>query len=160
VADVPTPEEKVESPTAAEGNETVLAPSTSDAPTSKTEEQSENPPTDEQLDDSELPVETTPNRTPEHGSAPHDAQSPAHPGGRKPVVNWGMVGREVFRLMELHDEFSVDDPDWNAQARLEEAVENYCRTTFQNVPSESTIRDNIRKPLAQWRLWRKSRSET
>jgi hypothetical protein len=80
-----------------------------------------------------------------------------HLGGRPPVVNWEMVEGEVFRLMEHNGEFSDDDPDWNAQARLEEAIADFCETTFSVRPGETTIRERIREPLERWK---QSRSET
>jgi hypothetical protein len=78
-------------------------------------------------------------------------------GGRPPAVNWEMVEQEVFRLMEENGEFSVDDPDWNAQARLEEGIGDFCQNKFCKRPSEATIRGRIRKPLERWR---KQRTET
>jgi hypothetical protein len=89
-----------------------------------------------------------------------DSANPAatpHPGGRPPVANWSMVGEEVFRLMNDNGEFTVDDPEWNAQARLEEAIADFCESKFKTRPSETTIKDNIHEPLKQWR---QSRSET
>jgi len=89
-----------------------------------------------------------------------DSAKPAaapHPGGRPPVVNWSMVDEEVFRLMNDNGEFSVDDPEWNAQARLEEAIADFCESKFKTRPSETTIKDNIHEPLERWR---QSRSET
>ena len=89
-----------------------------------------------------------------------DSAKPAaapHPGGRPPVVNWSMVGEEVFRLMDDNSEFTVDDPEWNAQARLEEAIADFCQNKFKKHPGETTIKDNIREPLERWR---QSRSET
>ena len=80
-----------------------------------------------------------------------------HPGGRPPVVNWEMVGEEVVRLMNDNGEFSVDDPEWNAQARLESAIADFCETKFGTRPGETTIRDHIREPLERWR---QSRTET
>ena len=80
-----------------------------------------------------------------------------HPGGRPFVVNWSMVDEEVFRLMNDNGEFSVDDPEWNAQARLENAIADFCETKFGIRPGETTIKDHIREPL---RRWRQSRSET
>jgi hypothetical protein len=82
---------------------------------------------------------------------------PAKAGGRPPVVDWTMVDEEVFRLMDDNDEFSPDDPDWNAQARLEEEIADYCESIFGKRPGETTIKDNIRDPLKRWR---QRRSET
>jgi len=43
------------------------------------------------------------------------------------------------------------------QARLEEAIGDFCENKFEKRPSETAIRDNIREPLERWR---QSRSET
>jgi len=59
--------------------------------------------------------------------------------------------------MNDNGEFSVDDPEWNAQARLEEAIADFCESKFKTRPSETTIKDNIHEPLERWR---QSRSET
>jgi hypothetical protein len=75
----------------------------------------------------------------------------AKAGGRPPAVDWSMVDEEVLRLMDENNEFSADDPDWNAQARLEEAIADYCETKFGKRPGDTTIKDNIRDPLKRWR---------
>jgi hypothetical protein len=90
-------------------------------------------------------------------SADIESTPAPHPGGRPPAVDRVMVGQEVSRLMNHHGEFSADDPDWNAQARLEAAIADFCETTFCKRPSETTIKDNIREPLKRWR---QARSET
>jgi hypothetical protein len=94
---------------------------------------------------------------PDSPSADIEPAPTPHPGGRPPVVDWKMVGEEVFRLMNHHNEFSDDDPEWNAQARLESAIADFCETTFGIRPGETTIREHIREPLERWR---RSRSET
>ena len=86
-----------------------------------------------------------------------EAGAKPHPGGRKPVVDWKMVEEEVVRLMEHHGEFSPDDDQWNAQARLEETVADFCQDTFKKLPGETQIREHIRPALE---CWRRSRSET
>ena len=91
------------------------------------------------------------------GQLDAEDRSESHPGGRPPVVNWSMVDKEVFRLMDDNGEFSADDPDWNAQARLEEAIAAFCAKKFKQRPSVTTIRRHIREPLERWR---RSRSET
>jgi hypothetical protein len=80
-----------------------------------------------------------------------------HPGGRKPVADWKMVEEEIFRLMNYHGEFSSDDPEWNAQARLEEAIADFCEDKFKKLPSETTIKEHVRQTLERWR---RSRTET
>jgi hypothetical protein len=70
--------------------------------------------------------------------------------GRKPSYDRASIRKWVFDLMDYHDEFSPDDPEWKSQADLERAIlekfsgRNQC-------PAESTVRDLIREPLAQWR---------
>ena len=36
--------------------------------------------------------------------------------------------------MDHHGEFSPDDPEWNAQARLEEAIADFCQDKFKKAP--------------------------
>jgi hypothetical protein len=72
--------------------------------------------------------------------------------GRPGAVNWQLVEEEVFRLMDDHGEFVPEDPKWNAQARLEETIDNFIRSKFDkelNVPS--TIRPRVAKALKGWR---------
>jgi hypothetical protein len=87
-------------------------------------------------------------------------ESPAadrNPGGATPVADWGMVDQEVFRLMDQNGEFIDGDPEWNAQARLEKAISDYCETTFHIRPGENTVRTHVRNAL---KVWRQQRTET
>ena len=87
-------------------------------------------------------------------------ESPAaarNSGGAAPVADWGMVDQEVFRLMDENGEFIDGDPEWNAQARLEKAISDYCETTFHIRPGENTVRTHVRKAL---KLWRQRRTKT
>jgi hypothetical protein len=68
-------------------------------------------------------------------------------GGRKPVMDQNAVATEVERLMGYHGEFRADDPEWNAEARLKEAI----RGKFGEA-ADSTIESYIKAPLANWRL--------
>ena len=43
-------------------------------------------------------------------------------GGRPTAVDWDVVKNEAIRLLNYHGEFGSDSPNWNAQARLEEAL--------------------------------------
>lgn len=67
-------------------------------------------------------------------------------GGRPPKFDHAAVAAEVVRLMDHHGEFSQDDPEWNAQARLTEAIIRRFGEA-----AESTIDDYIKEPLAAWR---------
>jgi hypothetical protein len=67
-------------------------------------------------------------------------------GGRPPKFSQAAVDAEVKRLMDHHGEFSADDPEWNAQARLCEAI---CKKFGEAAPS--TIDNYIKEPLVRWR---------
>jgi hypothetical protein len=62
-----------------------------------------------------------------------------------------MVDERVFNLMEHHGEFTASDLDWNAQARLETAIEDFIDEKFNVIPAESTIRVHVGKALKSWR---------
>jgi hypothetical protein len=71
--------------------------------------------------------------------------------GRLPKFDWTAVGAEMARLMNHHGDFSNDDPEWNCQARLEQALLQFCRTTFNKEPALSTLREKIPDWLSRWR---------
>jgi hypothetical protein len=76
-----------------------------------------------------------------------------HVGGRKPSYDRASIRKWVFDLMDYHGEFSLDDPQWKSQAGLERAiVEKF--SGLKQYPAESTVRDLIYEPLAQWRAQR------
>jgi hypothetical protein len=81
---------------------------------------------------------------PEKKPAPPSTPS-APRTGRTPAYDWVAVRRVTFELMNHHDEFSVDDPDWNAQARLEEIL---CEKFGMGI---STLRAQLPKFLTEWR---------
>jgi hypothetical protein len=41
--------------------------------------------------------------------------------GRRPH-DWDTIEKRIFKLMDENGDFSLDDPDWNAQARLEDKI--------------------------------------
>jgi hypothetical protein len=51
--------------------------------------------------------------------------------------------------MEYRGGFSLDDPEWKSQADFERAILEKFPGRNQ-YPAESTVRDLIREPLAQW----------
>lgn len=71
-------------------------------------------------------------------------------GGRPPVVDWITVEKFVFEKMEENGHFGPDDPSWNAQARLEGAIEEFCRSKFPKVPSVASIRRHLTEILSKW----------
>lgn len=80
---------------------------------------------------------------------------PKGKGGRPRKFDQDAVAAEVRRLMDHHGEFSTDDPDWNAQIRLVEAV----RYRFGEA-SDSTLEEYIKQPLAHWRAQKHSSPKT
>ncbi len=93
------------------------------------------------------------------------SNAPASPalrnkGGRPPAVDWDVVKTEVFRLMDYHEDFGPDAPEWNAQARLEEKVENFCDDKFGKRPARTTIQEHVAPWLAEWRTRKRRSPET
>jgi hypothetical protein len=66
-------------------------------------------------------------------------------------VTQDKVDAEVFRLMNEKGEFAADNPEWDAQARLEEAIGAFCENLTGKRPGETTLKDNIKEPLRRWR---------
>jgi hypothetical protein len=54
-----------------------------------------------------------------------------------------MVEGEVSELMKHHGPFDPSDREWDAQARLEEAIKDYVEKTFGRRPADSTIRHHV-----------------
>jgi len=72
------------------------------------------------------------------------------PVGRvgRPPLDWSRAKARTFQLMEYHGDFDTTDPEWNAQARLEEEISKLPE--YQAV-AESTIRARVREFLEEWR---------
>ena len=75
----------------------------------------------------------------------------ANKGGRPPAVDWNVVKDKVIQLMNYHGDFGSDSPEWNVQARLEDAIEALCDSKFKKRPAKSTIQRHIKPWLADWR---------
>ena len=65
--------------------------------------------------------------------------------GRPPAYDWQAIQKAVVDLMDENGDFSVDDPDWNAQARLEEALNDRFGV------GTSALRERLPKFLIDWR---------
>jgi hypothetical protein len=67
--------------------------------------------------------------------------------GRKCHLVWPEVENEVFRLMDHHGDFRPDDPKWNCQERLIEALDRF------NI-SRSSLAEakHIPAMVAKWRI--------
>jgi hypothetical protein len=77
-------------------------------------------------------------------------------GGRKPVLDQTAVAAEVERLMDYHNEFIPGDKDWNALARLYDAL----RQKFGMELANSTLDPYVKKPLADWREQKRAPPKT
>jgi hypothetical protein len=80
---------------------------------------------------------------------------PAAKPGRKPEFNWELIETECHRLMDHHGYFDVSDPEWDCQARLEEALKRFCQDNWQREPAGSTLRQRLPEWISAWR-WRKT----
>lgn len=71
--------------------------------------------------------------------------------GAKPKYHWDLIETEGRRLMDHHGDFDVSDAEWNAQARLEEALFKFCRDKWGGEPGLSSLRIKIGEWLPDWR---------
>jgi len=82
--------------------------------------------------------------------APHSTNKQSHSArrGAKPKFNWPAAEVEARRLMEYHGAFAPEDPEWNAQVRLEEAIEKFFEG--QLGPSAGPSKSMIRLHVSRW----------
>jgi hypothetical protein len=73
----------------------------------------------------------------------------------RPPLDWSEARDCTFYLMDYHGEFETADPEWNAQARLEEEIRKLPR--YRDC-AESTIREHVGKHLDEWRKQKRSSS--
>lgn len=78
------------------------------------------------------------------------SRHPAKRGARSQYP-WGKMEAETYRLMDHHSDFSADDPEWNAQARLEERLFEFCAATVGREPSPTQLRKHLHPWLREWR---------
>jgi hypothetical protein len=71
--------------------------------------------------------------------------------GPKFQFDWSAIEREAIRLTDKHGDFSPLNPNWNAQARLESALLNFCSQTFAREPGQTQLRTHISGWLKSWR---------
>jgi hypothetical protein len=79
-----------------------------------------------------------------------DDQQTAKPGA-KPQFNWDLIETRCHRLMDHHGDFYPNDPQWDCQARLEEALNKFCQDNWQREPGASTLREKLPGWLSAWR---------
>lgn len=83
-------------------------------------------------------------------SAPLEPQRPSK-RGRREDFHWDLIETEFIRLMDHHGDFDSGDVDWNAQARAEEALKEFCQQKWRKEPGTTQLREHIRTWLAAWR---------
>jgi hypothetical protein len=78
------------------------------------------------------------------------------PRGRRAKYNWKTFDEEAIRkLMEEERQGGLADPNWR-QADLEKYMAEWCSLTWKREPSESTIRDHVRKAIQEFKRTRKA----
>jgi len=80
---------------------------------------------------------------------PEDKQK-AKPGP-KPDFKWEEIEAKCYDLMDENGDFTLDDPDWDCQARLETALMKFCQDTWKREPGASTLREKLPEWLSAWR---------
>ena len=75
---------------------------------------------------------------------------PRQKPGPKPDFDWEKIEAKCYELMDYHDDFTPDDPDWDCQARLETALLDFCQQTWGREPGASTLRRKLPEWLLAW----------
>ena len=73
------------------------------------------------------------------------------PGPKPDFEKWAKTEAKCYELMDEHGDFTPDDPDWDCQARLEEALMNFWQETWKHEPGASTLREKLPEWLLTWR---------
>jgi hypothetical protein len=71
--------------------------------------------------------------------------------GPKLKFDWNVIEGEARRLFDQHGDFSPDKLKWNAQARLESKLLEFCVREFGKEPGMTQTRAHIRNWLTLWR---------
>jgi hypothetical protein len=69
--------------------------------------------------------------------------------------DWSTIESEARRLLDRHGDFSPHKRGWDAQARLESALQEFCSEKYDKEPSLTQIRTHVGKWLSAWRNARK-----
>jgi hypothetical protein len=75
----------------------------------------------------------------------HPKSRKGHRGGRPPAYDWTAIKNAVIELMDENGDFSIDDPTWNAQARLEAVLNDKFGV------EKSALRVRLPNVLKDWR---------
>ncbi len=79
--------------------------------------------------------------------------------GRKQEYDWSLVEIETLRLMDSNGDFDRSKRSWNAQARLEDALLDFCERKLGREPSPAALRRNLSVWLETWRSSRCAAAE-
>jgi hypothetical protein len=71
--------------------------------------------------------------------------------GPKFKFNWTAIEQEACRLMQEHGDFTAANPSWNAQARLEEKLQEFHYERFGGELGMTQLRWRIGQWLTIWR---------
>jgi hypothetical protein len=90
---------------------------------------------------------------PEEQAIDSAPESSRHPGGRKPKYDWDTIEAKVYDLMDENGDFTPDDSEWNSQACLVKALQEFYQEKFGYDLGESTLKTKIlnQKWLEIWR---------
>jgi hypothetical protein len=70
--------------------------------------------------------------------------------GPKFKYDWISIGQEANRLMNEHGDFAATKRHWDAQARLERQLLEFCARQFDAEPGLTQLRAHIGKWLSVW----------
>jgi hypothetical protein len=79
------------------------------------------------------------------------SNKPRQKPGPKPDFDWEKIEAKFYDLMDENGDFTPDDPDWDCQARVEEALMKFCQDTWKREPGPSTLRERLPAWLSTWR---------
>jgi hypothetical protein len=64
--------------------------------------------------------------------------------------DWTAIEQEAYRLMQKYGDLHPTKPHWNAKARLETKLLEFCARQFDAEPGPTQLRANIGKWLSIW----------
>lgn len=79
-----------------------------------------------------------------------DATPAKNKRGRPPAFDWMAIRNRCFELFDHHGDFDPSDGQWNAQARLEEALKQFCAEKCGQEPSDSSLRERLPNWREEW----------
>jgi len=72
------------------------------------------------------------------------------PGPKPDLKYWEKMEAKCYGLMDHHGNFDASDPEWDCQARLEEALMGFSENTLGRELGESTLREKLPGWLSTW----------